>query len=131
MGHPMADTAKATVLVVDDELLVRMDLSRQLELAGYLTYEAGSAADAIALLEKHPEIRVVFTDIQMPGTMDGLALSHYIRKRWPPTILVICSANRMPHSSEMPSETDFITKPVSGKMFDRVLRNVESKLGAV
>ena len=131
MGHPMADTAKATVLVVDDELLVRMDLSRQLEFAGYLTYEAGSAADAIALLEKHPEIRVVFTDIQMPGTMDGLALSHYIRKRWPPTILVICSGNRTPHPSEMPSETDFISKPVSGKMFDRVLRNVESKLGAV
>jgi CheY-like chemotaxis protein len=47
------------------------------------TLEAGSAAEAIALLERRPEIRVVFTDVQMPGTMDGLALAKYVRERWP------------------------------------------------
>ena len=120
-GHLMSDLAKTTVLVVDDELLVGMDLALNLELVGYRTYQAGNAADALEVLEKHPEIRIVFTDIQMPGSMDGIALSHYIRKRWPPTILVICSGNRTPRSSEMPSDTDFLPKPVCKGTLDRFL----------
>ena len=71
----MSGSAQSTVLVVEDEVLVRLDLVDNLEGEGYLTYEAGNAADAIAILEMHPEIRVVITDIQMPGDMDGLQLS--------------------------------------------------------
>ena len=74
-------------LVVEDDALVRFDLAQTLEAEGYKTFEAADAAEAIAVLEAHSEITVVFTDIQMPGTMDGLALSHYVRKRWPPTII--------------------------------------------
>ena len=55
------------------------------------TGENDGAAEAIAMMEANPEIRVVFTDIQMPGTMDGLALSHYVRKRWPPTMIIVSS----------------------------------------
>jgi CheY-like chemotaxis protein len=67
------------VLVVEDESLVRLDLATKLVDAGYLIFEASSAAEAIGILERHPEIRVVFTDIQMPGDMDGLALARYVR----------------------------------------------------
>ena len=66
-------------LVVEDDALVRFDLAQTLEAEGYKTFEAADAEEAIAVLEGNSEIRVVFTDIQMPGTMDGLALSHYVR----------------------------------------------------
>ena len=88
-------------LVVEDDALVRFDLAQTLEAEGYKTFEAADAAEAIAVLEANSEIRVVFTDIQMPGTMDGLALSHYVRKRWPPTIIVVSSGRCSPSTDEM------------------------------
>ena len=69
---------------------------KRLSSEGYKTSEAADADEAIALLEANPKIRVVFTDIQMPGTMDGLALSRYVRKRWPPTIIVVSSGRCPP-----------------------------------
>jgi len=88
-GHSM--NRQNVVLVVEDEPVVRLDLIGTLERAGFGTPEAGSAAEAIALIEGHPEIRVVFTDVQMPGTMDGIALANCVRERWPPTIIVVSS----------------------------------------
>jgi CheY-like chemotaxis protein len=84
------------VLIVEDEALVRIDLVEALQEAGFKTFEANNAAEAIAIMETNSEIRVVFTDIEMPGTMDGLALSHYVRRRWPPTIIVISSGRHRP-----------------------------------
>jgi CheY-like chemotaxis protein len=71
-----ASVTRIAALVVEDEPLVRFDLAQSLEAEGYETFEATNAADAIVVMEANPEIRVVFTDIQMPGTMDGLTLSH-------------------------------------------------------
>ena len=68
-------TTWIAALVVEDEALVRFDLTQSLQAEGYETFEAADAAEAIAVMEAHPEIRVVFTDIQMPGTMDGLAVA--------------------------------------------------------
>src|SRR4051794_36202513 len=115
-------SAAATVLVVDDEVLIRMDLVARLEGAGYLTLEAGNATEAIALLESHPEIRVVFTDIRMPGTMDGLELARCVRKRWPPTIIVVCSGNEQPGADEMPIRASFLAKPFTSASLKPVLR---------
>lgn len=128
MDSRMSDLPQTTVLVVDDEPLVRMDLAEQLQAAGYRTVEACHADEAIAILEKHLEIRVVFTDVQMPGSMDGLALSHYIRKRWPPTILIISSGNKAPNAADMPSDVDFLSKPFWKDALDKVLHNVARKL---
>ena len=72
------------ILIVEDEPLIRMGVVSQLEDAGFLIYEAGNADEAICRLEEHAEIRLVFTDINMPGSMDGLKLAHYARGRWPP-----------------------------------------------
>jgi CheY-like chemotaxis protein len=85
--------SKFSVLVVEDEVLVRLDLGSHLERAGYRVIEAGSAAEAIEILERDSSIRVVFTDIRMPGDMDGVALARCVRERWPPTIIVVCSGN--------------------------------------
>ena len=126
----MADEFKATVLVVDDEVLIRMDLVDMLTAAGYRTREAGCATDAIAILEADATIRVVFTDIQMPGSMDGLALSHFVRERWPPTIIVISSGNRSPGLADLPSDAHFISKPFGPTELDALLHEVGVKLAA-
>ena len=116
-------------LVVEDEALIRFDLAQTLEAAGYKTFEAADADEAIVLMEAHPEIRVVFTDIQMPGTMDGLALSHYVRKRWPPTILVISSGHFTPSKDEMASDALFIPKPYIPEAITKVLDDIRKQIG--
>ena len=82
MGEP--GRPSAAVLIVEDEPLIRMGAVCQIEDAGFEVYEAASADAAIALLELHKEIRLIFTDVDMPGSMDGLKLAHYVRGRWPP-----------------------------------------------
>ena len=93
---------KIIVLVVEDEFLLRLEAVDFLEEAGFVVHQASDADEAIALLELHVDIQVVFTDIHMPGSMDGLKLAHYVRGRWPPIKLFIASglarpllANRM------------------------------------
>lgn len=75
---------KIVVLVVEDEPIIRMNAVAMIEDAGYDVIEAANADDAILLLETRPDIRVVFSDIEMPGSMDGLKLIHAVRERWPP-----------------------------------------------
>jgi two-component system, response regulator PdtaR len=113
-----------TVLVVEDESLVRMHLVDMLQEAGYHTLEASSAAAAIAVLEQHEEIRVVFTDIQM----DGIALARCVRKRWPPTIIIVCSGEIAPAKDELPEHVAFLPKPFQREKFLRMLADVETRL---
>lgn len=116
------------MLVVDDEVLVRMDLVDMLSAAGYRTREACCAAEGIEILERHADVRIVFTDIQMPGTMDGLALSHYIRTRWPPTVIVVVSGNLSPKQCDVPESTKFMAKPFSASELDHLLKKIEAEL---
>jgi CheY-like chemotaxis protein len=88
-----------TFLVIEDETLIRLDIVDRLQAAGFEVEQAGDAAEAIRLLELNRAINVVFTDINMPGDMDGLALLHVIRERWPPTILIVCSGNERPEDT--------------------------------
>jgi len=111
MGMHRIEPRPPAFLVVEDEILVRTDLVGTIEAAGFATYEAGSADEAIKLLEAHPEIRVLFTDIDMPGSMDGLKLSHYVRHRWPPVHIIIASGHRQATLGQMPERAVFISKP--------------------
>jgi CheY-like chemotaxis protein len=86
----------AVVLVVEDELLIRAVAVDALEEAGFVTLEAGDADEAIRLLETYPDIRLVFTDIHMPGSMDGAKLADAVRKRWPPVRVIVTSARPKP-----------------------------------
>ena len=116
-------------LVVEDDALVRFDLAQMLEAQGYRTFEAADATEAIAVLETNAEIRVVFTDIEMPGTMDGLALSHYVRKRWPPTIIVVGSGRCRPSTDEMASGAVFVPKPYAPEVLTKVLDDIRQQIG--
>jgi CheY-like chemotaxis protein len=99
---------RAVVLVVEDEALVRAVACDALEEAGYETLQAENADDAIALLETHPEIRLVFTDVQMPGSMDGVKLAAAVRKRWPPVRIIVTSARPKPVLTD---DAVFLPKP--------------------
>jgi CheY-like chemotaxis protein len=72
------------ILIVEDEFLLRMDSAEMIENAGFEVVQAGNADEAISILQVRPAIHVVFTDIQMPGSMDGLKLARFVRDRWPP-----------------------------------------------
>jgi CheY-like chemotaxis protein len=110
------------VLVVDDEPLVRLFAADFLEQAGHQVIEASSADQAIALLEGRVDIEVVFSDVQMPGSFDGLRLMHLIKHRWPPIKLILTSGKARPQAGAMPGGVVFLPKPYTGADFFNALR---------
>jgi two-component system, response regulator PdtaR len=99
------------ILVVDDIPLIRMGAVDLLTEAGFQVVEAESADEAIRTLESRPDIHLVFTDVGMPGTMDGVKLSHYIRDRWPPVKLIVASGQTILAESQLPAGARFFAKP--------------------
>jgi two-component system, response regulator PdtaR len=100
------------VLVVEDDALIRLTIVDYLLGLGLNPVEADTADAAIAILEARGDIRLVFTDVQMPGTMDGIQLARYVRKRWPPTAIVICSATNQADADDLPTNCYWLAKPV-------------------
>jgi len=101
-----------TVLVVEDETLIRELIAEELEEAGYSVVVATNADQAIAILEARQDIHLVFTDIDMPGSMDGLKLAAAVRDRWPPVHIIITTGKVRP--MEIPANALFIPKPYVG-----------------
>ncbi len=99
------------VLVVDDEPLLRLSITAELEDEGFVVFEAGSADEAIAVLEGHPETRLVFTDVNMLGSMHGLKFASFVRDRWPPIKIIVTSGYRQPEVGQLPHGSPFVTKP--------------------
>jgi CheY-like chemotaxis protein len=108
------------VLVVDDEPLVRMTAADELEEAGFQVLEAWNADAALKVLEaRSEEIHVLFTDVNMPGSMDGMALAEQVHQRWPHIRLLIASGYARPHSDEIPDHGHFVPKPYRGATLAR------------
>lgn len=103
--------SKILVLIVDDEPIIRMDLADMVCDAGYEVLEANDADEAVRLLEAHAAIRILVTDIEMPGSMDGLKLAAAVRERWPPVVIIVTSGRIQPATTELPSATLFLGKP--------------------
>jgi len=82
-------SSRPHVLVVEDEFFSRLHAVNLVEAAGYKAIEASNVDEAIAILESRKDIRIVFTDIDMPGSMDGLKLARAVRDRWPPIELIL------------------------------------------
>jgi CheY-like chemotaxis protein len=113
----------ATVLVVEDEFLVRNFLQIELEDAGYDVVLADNADVAIAIFEARTDIHLVFTDIDMPGSMDGLKLAACVRDRWPPIHIILTTGNVKPR--EIPANALFIPKPYIGQTVIDAMRTFE------
>ena len=99
------------VLIVEDEPLIRMEAIDMIEDAGFATIEAHSADKAIALLQQHSGVDVLFTDIDMPGSMDGLALASYVRSHWPDIKIVVASGVVDAQRLTLPDGALFFPKP--------------------
>jgi CheY-like chemotaxis protein len=104
-------TKTPVVLVVEDEQLVRLSAVKVIEDAGFEVIEAANADDAIRILESRRDIRVVFTDIQMPGSIDGLKLAHAVRHRWPPIKIIVTSGHELVAEDDLPEGGRFFAKP--------------------
>ncbi|MDR9805527.1 response regulator transcription factor [Rhizobium hidalgonense] len=102
---------KHKVLIVEDELLLRMMAVDLVEDAGFEAFEAGNALEALVILETTPGIRILFTDIDMPGSMDGLMLAAAARDKWPPIQIIVVSGKQKPSAGDMPDRSVFFVKP--------------------
>ena len=106
---------KVTILVVENEAIIRMGAVQMLLDAGYSVVEAPNADAAIHILESRNDIRVVFTGIKMPGSLCGLRLAKAIRNRWPPIHLIVASGLNAPTEKEFPKMGRFIRKPYAAE----------------
>jgi two-component system, response regulator PdtaR len=113
-----------TVLVVEDEILIRELVAEELAEAGYIVVVANDADQAIAILEARQDINLVFTDIDMPGSMDGLKLAAAVRDRWPPVHIIITTGKVRP--LEFPANALFIPKPYVGENVVAAMRTFEN-----
>jgi CheY-like chemotaxis protein len=109
LDHPVVP---AVVLVVEDEMLLRMRAVGMVEDAGYTSLEAVDADAAFAILESRSDVALLFTDIQMPGSMDGLKLAHAVHRRWPPIKIILVSGQLRLASSDIPPHSRFFGKPL-------------------
>jgi CheY-like chemotaxis protein len=113
------------VLLVEDELLVRMAAAEDLQDAGFHVLEAANADLALAVLEvcSH-DVQVLFTDIDMPGSMNGLDLAESVQRRWPHISLLISSAYHKPLPEQIPDDGRFVPKPYSSEDVVRCIREL-------
>ena len=102
---------KRTILIVEDEALVRVIGSDALEDAGYDVLEAASSDEALRLLDANDDVRLLFTDIRMPGKLDGLQLANLVHERWPRIKILITSGDTWPSQDRIPDDGRFIAKP--------------------
>lgn len=109
----MISAIAASILLVEDEPLIRIDLADFLVEAGFRVFEANNADEAIALLETNGDIRVIITDVDMPGSMDGLKLAQAVAKRWPPIRIIVVSGHRQVEITDIPDGSVFFSKPFS------------------
>ena len=103
--------ASPSVLVVDDEALLLITIADELRCAGFHVYEATTADAAIKLLEQHDDIGILFTDVDMPGSMDGAKLSRAVRDRWPPMKIIVTSGKTYGVGLQLPDDSVFMPKP--------------------
>ena len=120
----LVESKRPVVLIVEDEFLFRMDAVDMIAAAGFEVVEAGNADQAIEVLESRRDITVVFTDIQMPGSMDGLKLARAVRGRWPPIKIVATSGHLNVGQTDLPEGGRFLPKPYSPVQVEGVLREL-------
>ena len=121
-------STQQTILVVEDEFLIRMSAVATLEDAGFLVHEAQNSAEALEILSRHSETNVLITDVRMPGPMDGLALVAQVKIDHPAIRSIVVSGNTSAAQARDAGASGFVAKPYLAKTIvqavrDTVLRN--------
>lgn len=122
------DRSRIAILVVEDEPLLLLDALDMVEDAGFTAYGAANADEAIRLLERHSDIRVLFTDVDMPGSMDGLKLAHAVSSRWPPIGIIVASGHVRVTPEELPRNGMFFAKPYPPASLTKALDAIAERL---
>jgi two-component system, response regulator PdtaR len=110
-SHEDAGRKAKAILVVEDEPLLRAVAADFLIDSGFDVIEASSADDALGILERGCHISLLFSDIQLPGALDGVELAILVSARWPQVALILTSGNSQPSSYALPAKTIFLAKP--------------------
>ncbi len=118
-----APIKRQVVLVVEDEPLQRMMAVDLVEDAGFEALEAADADEAVRILESRSDIRIVVSDIDMPGSMDGMMLASAVRDRWPPIEIILVSGHVREKEVELPDRGVFFSKPYDTGRMVRTLQN--------
>jgi CheY-like chemotaxis protein len=125
-----ATISSATILIVENEALIRIELAAQLADMGLRVLVACDADEAITVLDAHRDISVLLTDLTMPGSMDGVRLAHYVRNRWPPIKIVATSGRQRSGVCDLPSGAKFFAKPYSPATLRRAIASLVRDTGA-
>lgn len=120
--HDFKKLRQPIALVVDDEPLILMNTAEMVADEGYAIVEASTADQAYAFLEKHSSLQLLFTDVQMPGKLDGFALANAVAERWPHIRVIIASGAAQPAMNEIPANATFIPKPFSAQLVHAVIK---------
>jgi two-component sensor histidine kinase/CheY-like chemotaxis protein len=120
-------TVVPNVLIVEDEMVLRMRAVDIVEDAGFCPVEAVNADEALSILESRSDIALLFTDIQMPGRIDGLKLAHAVHDRWPAIKIILVSGRATPSDAERPADSRFFSKPLSG---EQIITELQAMVGA-
>ncbi len=125
----MSEPTKAptNVLVVEDEMVLRMKAMDIVEDAGFTAIEAVNADEALAILESRSDISLLFSDIQMPGSMDGLMLAHAVQDRWPSIKIILVSGQVKVSDADKPADSRFFGKPLEVK---QMIAELQEMVGA-
>jgi two-component sensor histidine kinase/CheY-like chemotaxis protein len=123
----VSSTEVPNVLIVEDEMMLRMRAVDIVEDAGFCPVEAVNADEALSILESRSDISLLFTDIQMPGSMDGLKLAHAVHDRWPSIKIILVSGQVSPSAAEKPADSRFFGKPLS---VDKMISELQAMVGA-
>ena len=116
---------KPFALAVDDDFLIRTDVAHILDRAGFRVLEAEHGDEAFALMEaRHRDVVLLFTDVQMPGRLDGFALARAVAARWPHVSIVVASGRVKPEPGAMPDKALFVAKPFSAEMVHDHLQEI-------
>jgi CheY-like chemotaxis protein len=116
--------AARSILVVEDDGLIRMDLVDTLVDGGFEVIDALNADQALALLEKHPKVGAILTDIDMPGSMNGLGLAKIASERWPDCRIIVISGRYNPSQGAMPEGSLYLSKPISEESLAAALQEM-------
>jgi CheY-like chemotaxis protein len=125
MTYPLG---KTVVLVVEDDALIRMETVDMMEEFGFDVLEACNSDEAIRLLEGRLDASVVFIDIDMPGSMNGLKLAQAVHGRWPPIKIIVTSDQFKIVQADLPDGGSFLPKPYTRSQFNRTFQEVTRRL---
>ncbi|MEG3083295.1 response regulator [Sphingomonas sp. PB2P12] len=114
--------SKSVILVVDDDALVRVHSNLALEDAGYEVLEASNAEDALIKLKERPDIAALFTDVRMPGALNGIDLAHVVHAERPDIAILITSGSDNDASSALPAAAQFLQKPYTKAQLSKMLQ---------